>query len=72
MLQSITHQCFFCHSFLTVDCLQTEVNQPLQANETVNITRYWKQKGQSRMDNPETLGTLGTHDTERRQAKQKH
>ena len=30
------------------------------------------QKGQSRMDNPEKLTTLGTQNTRRRQTKQKH
>ena len=28
--------------------------------------RYRKPKGPPEMDNPETLSTLGTHDTERR------
>ena len=32
--------------------------------------RDTKQKGQSRMDNPETLATLGTQDTKQRQTKQ--
>ena len=31
-----------------------------------------KPKGQSRMDNPEKLTTLGTQDTTRSQTKQKH
>ena len=30
-----------------------------------------KLKGQSRMDNPDTQGTFGTHDTRRREASKK-
>ena len=47
-----------------------------QSRETGNIryTRHWTEeipKGQSRMDNPEKLETLGTQSTGRRQKKNK-
>ena len=39
---------------------------------TVHNKRWRKAKGQPRMDNLETLATLGTQETGRRQTKQKH
>ena len=37
------------------------------------MNKYWrKQRGQSRMDNPETLAIVGTQGKERRHTKQKH
>ena len=38
----------------------------------MNTYTLEQQKGQSRMDNPEKLATLGTQDMGRGQAKQKH
>ena len=47
--------------------LITKVHQPCQR---VEHKRQRKQKGQSRIDNPQKLATLGTQDTRRRRTQQ--
>ena len=47
--------------------LITKVHQPCQR---VEHKRQRKQKGQSRIDNPQKLATLGTQDTRRTRAQQ--
>jgi hypothetical protein len=46
------------------------ITQDTGQRQTKQQTQHRKLKGQSRMDNPETLATLGTQDTGQRQTKQ--